>query len=132
MKLLAVLVFLGAFTIVSTAKANILLFNNQNEFRGCLDCSRYSSDSVCNRYGTYGSRYSSSSIWNRFGAGSRYNSDSPFNRYGTGLKMVDNAGNFYGYLSMSISGERRMRNYLRELWEVTGGDHGEMRDIFCD
>ena len=116
----------------STMRADILLFTESNEFRGCFDCSRYDSDSICNRYGNYGSRYSSDSIWSRYGAGSRYNSDSPFARYGTGLKIVDNAGNFHGYFSISSGGERRFRKYLRELWDVTSGDYGEMRDLFCD
>lgn len=123
---------LTSFFIASTTQADILLFTKSNEFRGCFDCSKYDSDGICNRYGDYGSRYSSDSIWNRYGAGSRYDSDSPFSRYGTGLKMVDRAGNFYGYLSMSSGGERRTRNYLRELWDVTSGDYAEMRDLFCD
>ena len=33
---------------------------------------------------------------------------------------------------MSSGGERRTRNYLRELWDVTSGDYAEMRDLFCD
>lgn len=85
---------LTSLFIASTTQADILLFTKSNEFRGCFDCSKYDSDGICNRYGDYGSRYSSESIWNRYGAGSRYDSDSPFSRYGTGLKMVDRAGNF--------------------------------------
>lgn len=112
--------------------AEILLFTDDNEFRGCLDCSRYDTDSVCNRYGAYGSRYQSDSIWNRYGAGSRYDADSPWNRYGTGLKMVDRSGGFYGYLSMSSNGVREYRNVLRELYDNYNGDLNEIRDVFCD
>ena len=126
------ILLLALFLFSSAASAEIYLFTDSNEYRGCLDCSRYSSDSICNRYGNFGNRYSSDSIWSRYGAGSRYDNDSPFSRYGSGLKMVDDSGGFYGYMSMSVGGERRMRNYLRDLWEITSGNYQEMRDIFCD
>ena len=127
-QLLAVsLLFVGSQDV----RSEILLYTETNEFRGCLDCSKYDSDSVCNRYGNFGSRYSGDSIWNRYGAGGRYNSDSPFSRYGTGLKMVDSAGNFYGYFSRSLNGERRIRIKLRQIWDATSGDYSDMRDIFC-
>ncbi len=121
-----------AIACANVSAADVLLFNDSNDFRGCLDCSRFDSDAICNRFGNYGNRFSSDSIWNRFGAGSRFDSDSPFSRFGTGLKMVDRAGNFYGYLSMSIGGDIKMRRYLKDIWEKTNGDYGEMRDIFCD
>lgn len=131
MKSKSLIVFFALIFSATSVRADILLFTESNDFRGCFDCSRYDSDSICNRYGDYGSRYSSNSIWSRYGAGSRYDTDSPFARYGAGLKMVDNAGNFYGYFSISSGGERRIREYLRQLWDVTSGDYDEMRDIFC-
>ena len=119
-------------TFSYSVNAEILLFSNDNEFKGCLDCSRLDRKSVCNRYGDFGSRYSDNSIWSRYGLGSRYNGDSPFARYGQGLKMVDNAGNFYGYFSISSGGEKNMRKLLENLWESTNGDYSMMRDQFCD
>ena len=124
--------FFCLLTFSYSVNAEILLYSSDNEFKGCLDCSRYDSNSVCNRYGDFGSSYSGDSIWSRYGLGSRYNGDSPFARYGQGLKMVDNSGNFYGYFSISSGGERDMRKLLRNLWESTNGDYRAMRDQFCD
>lgn len=59
-----------------------VIFAADNQFLGVINNNRYDSDSVCNRYGTYGSRFSSTSIWNRYGSyGSDYASYSPFNDY---------------------------------------------------
>lgn len=115
-----------------SVNAEILLYSSNNDFKGCLDCNRYDNKSVCNRYGTFGSRYSADSIWSRYGLGGRYNSDSPFSLYGQGLKMVDKEGNFYGYFSISTGGEKKVRKFLKYIWESTDGDYGEMRDLFCD
>ena len=112
--------------------AEILLFSSDNEFHGCLDCGKYDSQSICNKYGDYGSKYSNSSIWNRFGIGSRFDGDSPFNRFGNGLKMVDRSGNFYGYFTMSYDGSVATRNLIKNLWEAADGDYGKMRDLYCD
>ena len=115
----------------SVSFADLLLFSSTDTFHGCLDCSRYDGDSVCNRYGTYGSRYSSDSIWNRYGIGSRYNSESPWNRYGTGLKIVDRQGRFYGYLKIGIGGATEYSQLLRRVHENLDGELSEIRDVFC-
>ena len=125
-------VFSILFLISATnlVEAKLLLYSSDNNFYGCLDCSRYDSDSICNRYGTYGNRYSGESIWNRYGIGSRYNSESPFNRYGSGLKIVDENGNFYGHLKIGYGGSTRYSKTLRNLYESLD-DHSEVRDAFC-
>lgn len=108
----------------------LLLFSSKNNFHGCLNCSGVDSDSVCNRYGTYGSRYSAESIWNKYGIGSMYNSESPFNRYGAGLKIVDESGKFYGYLKVGIGGATPYSSELKNLYE-NSSDLSEVRDLFC-
>ena len=113
------------------ASAEILLFTLNNDYRGCLDCSRFDSNSICNRFGTYGSRFNSDSIWNRFGAGNRFDAESLWSRYGTGLKMVDQDGNFYGYLSIGLNGERTYRDLFRQLYEDHNGDLSQIRDAYC-
>ena len=109
----------------------LLLFSSDNDFHGCLNCSRYDSDSICNQYGTYGNRYDSKSIWNSYGIGSIYNSKSPFNQYGQGLKIVDEAGAFYGYLKIGYGGATQYSTVLKELYEEFN-DHSKVRDAFCD
>ena len=104
------------------AAGRLLLFDSDNEFKGCLNCSRYDSDSVCNEYGTYGIRSSSDSIWNIF----------IFNdlRYGRGLKIVDDDGNFYGYFKTGYGGSTGYSQLLTELVEQLD-DRSEIRDAFC-
>ena len=81
----------------------LLLFGGPNHdvFLGCLNCSKYDTGSVWNKYGDFGSRYSDKSIWNRYGTyGSKYSDECPWNRYGqTPPVIVDRAGNFYGYFT---------------------------------
>ena len=114
------------------AFADLLLYSDDNKFHGCLDCNRYDSDSVCNKYGDYGSKYSADSIWSKYGMGSKYEDASPFSKYGNGLKIVDRQGGFYGYFSRSYNGDTKMRKLLNDLWDVADGDYDEMRDRFCD
>lgn len=76
---------------------------NQDVYLGCLNCNKYSSNSIWNAYGTYGSKYSSNSIWNAYGTyGSKYNSFSPWNSYSNDPPIVvDSQGNFYGYFTLN-------------------------------
>jgi len=81
----------------------LLLFGGRNHrvFLGCLNCGGLNSDSVCNRFGDYGSRFSDKSIWNRFSDhGSRFSDYSPWNRFASDPPViVDADGAFYGYLT---------------------------------
>ncbi len=132
--LLKALGIVAMMTVGNSASANadLLLFSDDNTFHGCLDCNKYESESVCNKYGTFGSKYSSVSIWNKYGLGSKYDDNSPFSKYGNGLKVVDTKGNFYGTLSISYSGDQKMQEFLKSIWDITDGDYDKMRDIFCD
>lgn len=83
----------------------LLLFGGQDHktFLGCLNCNRYSADSILNAYGSYGSAYSSTSIFNHFSDyGSAYSMFSACNSYATDPPViVDSAGNFYGRLTLN-------------------------------
>ena len=49
------------------------LLAQDGQFLGMLSSNKYQSDSVINKYGSYGSKYSSTSIFNQYGQyGSRY------------------------------------------------------------
>ena len=125
------LIFLS-LTVVTPAYAELLLFSEDNDFYGCLDCGKYEDSAVCNKYGDFGSKYSDKSIWNKYGVGSKYEDQSPFSKYGTGLKVVDRDGNFYGYLSRSYNGNRDLRVMLNELWDLADGDYDILRERFCE
>lgn len=85
--------------------SGLLLFGGQNHnvFLGCLNCSKYDSGSVWNKFGDYGSKFSDKSIWNKFGTyGSKFSDESPWNRFGqTPPVIVDREGNFYGYFTVN-------------------------------
>ena len=63
----------------------------------------YATDSICNRYGEYGSRYATSSIRNPYGNfGSAYSSYSPYNRYTSTPPILWNGSTGY-YLSKNTA-----------------------------
>jgi len=62
---------------------------------------KYSSNSIFNEYGNYGSEYSSTSIWNSYSNwGSEYSSTSATNSYATNPPAItDSRNNIVGYLT---------------------------------
>ncbi len=51
-----------------------------HQFLGSISSNRYDSDSICNRYGNYGSKYSALSVLNRYANyGSQYSDVSAYN-----------------------------------------------------
>ena len=121
----------------SSVMAQINLYSD-GEFIGCLDCGKYSSDSICNKYGSYGSKYSSDSIFNKYGSyGSKYSSSSPWNKYSSSNdvpKAVDAQGNFYGYFTINKyrSNTMSISRDLSEIYENADGDLEVVREILCD
>jgi hypothetical protein len=92
------------FVFSSGTQANALLLfgcGSHDTFLGCLNCSKYDSASVCNKYGGHGSKYGDNSIWNKYGSfGSKYSDESPWNKYASNPPVVvDNDGGFYGYFT---------------------------------
>jgi hypothetical protein len=87
---------------------------NHSVFLGCINCDKYDSSALDNRYGEYGSRYSSTSIYNRYGEyGSRYSDTSVCNRLASNPPVVvDPDGNFYGYLTLNNSMNQTVLNPL--------------------
>ena len=120
-------------------RREFLLFGGpgHDEFLGCLGCSSFDSDSVCNRYGK-GNRYASNSIFNAFGTyGNRFNTSSPWNRYSTNKSvpvLVDRSGNFYGYLTINTyrSDAVGFAGGLQSLFEHADGDLEIIRKALCE
>ena len=111
---------------------------NHDEYLGCLNCDSYSSSSIWNEYGTYGSSYNSKSIWNEFGTyGSDYSSYSPWNAYASYPPVVvDKEGGFYGYFTVNEYKSKRatfdlalvMYKYYEEIREDVGEWYDEIFD----
>lgn len=78
-------------------------------YLGCLNCDKYSPNSIWNSYGDYGSKYNIKSIWNSYGIyGSQYSNTSPFNSYATEPPViVDKDGGFYGYFTVNSYKDKR-------------------------
>jgi hypothetical protein len=70
---------------------------------GCITCSSYSSESIFNPYGSYGSPYSFTSVNNQYAPyGSPYSATSACNPYtGSPPSIFDEAGCSYGRLSVN-------------------------------
>jgi len=123
----------------SSIATELLLFGGRDHdvFLACLNCSRYDSGSVCNRYSENGSRYGDKSIWNRYGDfGSRYSEFSPWNRYASNPPViVDRDGNFYGYFTANRFRDKRTK--IKTLVILTDNvdwvieDLARARDAFC-
>lgn len=116
----------------------LLLFGDPDHrtFLGCINCSQFDGDSICNQFGQFGSQFNSSSIWDQFGQfGSQFSSDSPWNAYSfSGPVIVDKQGNFYGRLTANrYVGDRTRIPALNQLADLVadGMDLEKARDAFC-
>ncbi len=102
------------------AGGKIMIFGGSNHdvYLGCISCSEYSSDSVFNEYGSYGSEYSTTSIFNEYGQyGGEYSSYSPCNEYASNPPVVvDQDGNFYGYLTINEYKSKVINNEKIKSW----------------
>lgn len=134
----AVVVLLTLAGVGQAQTPALLLFGGKDHkvFLGCLNCGRFDSSSVCNRYGDFGSRFSDKSIWNRFGNyGSRFSSESPWNKFATDPPVVvDRDGSFYGYFTANRFHHRRTGIKLFRVFLDHGDEVNEdlqrARDLF--
>lgn len=74
---------------------------DRKKFLGTINFNKYDTNSLANKYGTYGNQYSQDSVFNKYGTyGSQYNNESPFNKYtNTPPVIVDPNGNVVGILT---------------------------------
>lgn len=132
MKILFILFLLLIFSI-NVNSQTILIFGGDNHdvYLGCLNCNKYESGSIWNRYGEHGSKYNSESIWNKYGDYSgKYSDNSPFNKYASHPPvLVDSDGNFHGYFTVDKYFSKRTTNQLAQIiienWEIIIEDVGE-------
>lgn len=101
--LLVLLICLTGFAFAQNEKIMIFGGDNNDVYLGCLSCTKYESDSLFNKYGTFGSKYNADSIFNNYGEyGSKYSSISACNQYASDPPIiVDDEGNAYGVLTLN-------------------------------
>lgn len=134
-----VITFIVMFGVISPPQAKMMLFGGvgHDDYLGCLDCSEYSPDSLCNEYGSHGSEYSSGGLFNEYGSyGSQYSSKSPWNEYTSSKDvpvLVDDSGNFYGYFTINRyrSDAVGFAADLGNLYDSADGDLKLVRDGIC-
>lgn len=74
---------------------------------------KYDSESILNKYGTYGSKYNSESIWNKYGEyGSRYSLLSPFNKYSTTPPLIIKNNDIIGRLTINKNINNAISPYI--------------------
>jgi hypothetical protein len=100
-KLLCLVILLCATATVAAQTLYIYGGREHDVFLGCLNGSKYDSNSIWNEYGQYGNKYNTNSIWNSYGTyGNKYNDLSPWNEYAAYPPvLLDQQGNFYGYFT---------------------------------
>lgn len=82
-----------------TSGSQVIAQDNNNTYLGDIT-NKYSSKSIFNDYGNYGSMYSPDSIWNEYGTfGGKYSLTSPFNEYSGSPPMIIKNGDIIGYLT---------------------------------
>jgi hypothetical protein len=98
--------------------AVLIAQDDENTYLGKITAST-DSDSIFNKYGTFGSEYSSTSIWNKFSQfGSEFSSHSPFNKFTSTPPMMVKGGKIIGYLSANKTMNSSITpNLLRALCE---------------
>jgi len=98
------------------------IFAQDNQFLGFVNDNPFDSDSVCNRFGDYGSKFSATSIWNKFGTyGSGFGNLSAFDQFAsTPPILYDDIGPL-AYVTTSLVLEPRIDSfYLLALLQGAG------------
>lgn len=76
------------------------IYADDGTYLGTVSTDRYSSDSIMNEYGTYGSQYGSQSIMNQYGTyGGAYAAQSPFNKYSSTPPILYSGSTGIAYLT---------------------------------
>lgn len=114
-------IFFNSNTFAQSKKIMIFGGANHDVYLGCLSCSEYTTGSVHNEFGNYGSEFQADSIFNSFGRfGSSFSNFSPCNEFATEPPViVDQNGNFYGRLTLNTMHRQANTEELLLQWLKT-------------
>lgn len=123
----------------SNKQKELLLFGgpNHDEYLGCLVCSEFKRDSICNGFGRYGNEFSTKGMFNSFaGYGNSFNSKSPWNEVSMSKSVpvvVDRDGKFYGFFTIndSRSDAVEFAEVLKKMYNDASGDLEKTRKLLC-
>jgi hypothetical protein len=141
MKLAVRALLFVAFSATTLGRAQtpaLLLYGGDDHqtFLGCVNCSKFEADSICNQFGRFGSEFQGESIWNMFGTyGSKFNAKSPWNQFSQGsVAIVDPNGGFYGFLTANKFANKRTTIAALNQLADSAADSSELtavRNMFC-
>lgn len=129
-----------AINFSGTAYAeDLLVFGDSNHdvFLGCLNCNKFSTESVCNEFGA-GNQFRTESIFNGFSKyGSPFSSLSPWNEFSSSNDvpvLVDRQGNFYGYFTINKfrSDSVNFSGDLADMYEIADGKMEIVQKLLCN
>lgn len=110
--------FVAAAGSAFAQEPEYLLFGgeNQKQFLGCLNCSRFEPSSVWNKLGPHGSEFDEATIWSKTGIyGSQHKPLSPWHKHTFNAPEIrDKDGNSYGRFTRNLHGDRTKVESL--LW----------------
>jgi hypothetical protein len=128
------------FFCSSAIAQELLLFggHKHDQYLGCLRCSEFRSDSVCNGFGKYGNEFGSN-MWNEFSSpfGNEFSSSSPWNEFSSSNSvpvLVDRNGKFYGYFTINDTRSNAVRfsSELKKIYERYSGNLEKVRTTLCE
>ncbi len=140
-KILSILCFIFSLTTKAHAMdLNILDLHlySGDKYLGCLTCNKHESESICNKFGRYGSDFNTDSIWNTFGTyGNEYNQISPWNEFSAHEDVpviADDKGEFYGYFTINEHRNFAMENAgeINKIYKQYKRDLAKVRDFICN
>jgi hypothetical protein len=87
--------------------------NDGEEFLGTLSTNVYDSDSIFNKFGSYGSEFGANSIWNKFGNyGSEFSSDSAFNKFSSSPPLLVLGEDIIGFVTVNEFKQNGISPYI--------------------
>jgi hypothetical protein len=107
----------GPLTSLRSQKLMIFGGRSHETYLGCLNCSEFAADSVRNEFGKYGNSFGSN-LFNSFSPfGSKFGTYSACNPLATDPPViVDEAGNFYGRLTVNADHRQRTKDPQLQGW----------------
>ena len=76
------------------------LLAEDGTYLGVVSSSQFAADSICNKFGTYGSQFSATSVRNKFGTyGSEFSSQSAYNQFTSTPPAIVYSGRIIGFLT---------------------------------
>ena len=91
-----------AHSVFAVELSELRIVADDGTLLGTLE-NKFSSDSIFNEFGKYGSKFNSNSLLNKFGRyGNEFSQYSPFNEHSNrGPILVDKNGNVYGRVTLN-------------------------------